>query len=75
MARYGVKVTLFDRPETVDIAMDVTGKAGMKNMDFITGDFLYDDIGKGYDLIFASQILHSCSEKEIIHLFKNAGRR
>ncbi|MEK7332800.1 MAG: methyltransferase [Nitrospirota bacterium] len=70
MARYGVKVTLFDRPETVDIAMDVTGKAGMKNMDFITGDFLYDDIGKGYDLIFASQILHSCSEKEIIHLFK-----
>lgn len=70
MARHGVKVTLFDRPETVEIAMDVTGKAGMKNMDFITGDFLYDDIGKGYDLIFASQILHSCSEKENIHLLK-----
>jgi len=70
MARHGVKVTLFDRPETIEIAMDVTGKAGMKNMDFITGDFLYDDIGKGYDLIFASQILHSCSEKEIIQLLK-----
>lgn len=70
MARHGVKVTLFDRPETIEIAMDVTGKAGMKNMDFITGDFLYDDIGKGYDLIFASQILHSCSEKESMHLLK-----
>ncbi|TAL22976.1 MAG: methyltransferase domain-containing protein [Nitrospirae bacterium] len=70
MARHGVHITLFDRPETVDIAMDVTGKAGMKNIDFMTGDFLYDDIGKGYDLIFASQILHSCSEKESKNLLK-----
>ena len=39
-------------------------------MAFIKGDFLVDDIGKGYDLIFLSQIVHSFSETENISLLR-----
>jgi 2-polyprenyl-3-methyl-5-hydroxy-6-metoxy-1,4-benzoquinol methylase len=70
MAKKGVDVTLFDRPETVKIARRVVKKEGIKNINFIQGDFLQDNIGKGYDLIFASQILHSLSEKDNLCLLK-----
>lgn len=70
MAKKGIDVTLFDRPETVKIARRIVKKEGIKNINFIEGDFLCDDIGKGYDLIFASQILHSLSEKDNLYLLK-----
>ncbi|MCX5717231.1 MAG: methyltransferase [Nitrospirae bacterium] len=74
MAKKGVDVTLLDRPETVKIARRVVKKEGMKNVDFIEGDFLQDDMGRGYDLIFASQILHSLSEKDNLRLLKKCKR-
>ena len=115
MAKKGIDVTLFDRPETIEIAKRLISKiplnppltkgelkrseplakvdsktptlkkglacpAGMgeggfekhfkKKISFMQGDFLHDDIGKGYDLIFASQIIHSMSGKDNIHLLK-----
>ena len=102
MAKLGLQVTLFDRPETVAIARKLIGKiplnpplpkgessplsrgvrgvfptlkkggeGGFKNnINFIQGDFINDNIGNGYELIFASQILHSVSEKEIIRLLR-----
>jgi cyclopropane fatty-acyl-phospholipid synthase-like methyltransferase len=83
MARKGVQVTLFDRPETVAIAKKLIGKiplnpplpkggkGGLRNnINFIQGDFINDNIGNGYDLIFVSQILHSVSDKENIQLLK-----
>lgn len=70
MARKGVNVTLFDYPETINITKKVISKQRINNIDFIRGDFMSDDIGKGYDLIFISQILHSYSEKENIYLLK-----
>ncbi len=81
MAKRGVKVTLFDRPETVRIAKKIIGKKGIKDIKFIQGDFILDDIGKGYDLIFISQILHSMSGEDNISVLKkckkalNAGGR
>ncbi|HBG92158.1 MAG: hypothetical protein A2X54_06745 [Nitrospirae bacterium GWF2_44_13] len=74
MAKKGIDVTLFDRPETVKIARRVVKKEGIKNINFIEGDFLHDNIGKGYDLIFASQILHSLSEKDNLYLLKKCKR-
>ena len=74
MAKKGIDVTLFDRPETVKIARRVVKKEGIKNINFIEGDFIYDNIGKGYDLIFASQILHSLSEKDNLYLLKKCKR-
>jgi len=73
MAKKGVSVTLFDRPETVEIAKSLIKKAKVKNIGFLSGDFLHDDIGNGYDLIFISQVLHSCSAKEALQVIKKAG--
>jgi 2-polyprenyl-3-methyl-5-hydroxy-6-metoxy-1,4-benzoquinol methylase len=72
MAKKGISVTLFDRPETVAIAKRVVENVPVsaKRISFIKGDFIHDDIGNGYDLIFASQILHSVSAKENIHILR-----
>jgi ubiquinone/menaquinone biosynthesis C-methylase UbiE len=94
MAKKGVQVTLFDRPETVQIAKKLIDKIPLnpplpkgenspisrgvrgvfptlkKNINFIQGDFINDDVGNGYDLILASQILHANSEKDNIILLK-----
>ncbi len=72
MARKGVSVTLFDRAETIDIARSVIRESRVGNIRFMKGDFLYDDIGKGYDLVFISQVLHSCSEKECVHVVERS---
>ncbi len=72
MARKGIHVTLFDAPETRKIAMSVLKKAGIPKglIDITGGDFLKDEIGEGYDLIFMSQIIHSYSAKDNIALLK-----
>ncbi|HEX9136095.1 MAG TPA: methyltransferase, partial [Nitrospirota bacterium] len=41
-----------------------------KNIDLLSGDFHSDDIGKGYDLVFISQIFHSMSECESLALLE-----
>lgn len=80
MAKKGLSVTLFDRPETIEITKRVLRNTPLspplargkikEGIRFIAGDFLLDDIGRGYDLIFASQILHSNSDKKNIMLLK-----
>ncbi len=76
IAKNGVDVTLFDRPETVEIAKRIVNNSPQPplnlrgGINFIQGDFINDNIGNGYDLIFASQILHSGSEKDNIQLLK-----
>lgn len=72
MARKGISVTLFDAPDTERIARKVIGQAGTGkgNIDIVGGDFLNDDIGSGYDLIFISQIVHSYSDSVNQQLFK-----
>ena len=49
-------------------------EGGIRNINFIEGDFICDNIGRGYDLIFASQILHALSEKDNLHLLKKCKR-
>ncbi len=61
MAGKGVSVTLFDMPDTIKIAKGIIKASGLKNIDFIRGDFLSDAVGNGYDLIFISQVIHSFS--------------
>ncbi|MBI5212896.1 MAG: methyltransferase domain-containing protein [Nitrospirae bacterium] len=72
MAKRGVSVTLFDRHETIKIAKEVIGKSKAKGIDFIEGDFIADDIGKGYDLIFISQVLHAFTEKNCMSIIKKS---
>lgn len=72
MAKRGVQVTLFDYPETVEIARRIfeKEKEQVKDINFVSGDFLSDDIGTCYDLIFISQILHAYSAKNNLELLK-----
>lgn len=72
MARRGISVTLFDRPETVKIARGVIRKSGSEEIDFLQGDILIDDIGRGYDLVFISQVLHSCSGDESMRVIEKS---
>jgi ubiquinone/menaquinone biosynthesis C-methylase UbiE len=72
MSRKIEEVVLFDLPDTVRIAKEITMQAGAKNISFIEGDFLKDNIGSGYDLVFISQILHSFSETTNLMLLKKA---
>ncbi len=70
MAKRGVKVTLFDHPEAIDIAKRLIEGKGIKDVNFRGGDFTVDDIGRGYDLIFVSQIVHAYSEKDNLQILK-----
>ncbi len=74
MAKKGTHVTIFDTPETINIAKDIANKKEVKNINFMQGDFLRDNIGKGYDLIFISQILHAYSVKDNISLLSKCGK-
>ena len=70
MAKRGVKVTLFDHHGASEIAKKVIEKEGIEGINFISGDFMIDDIGKGYDLIFLSQVLHSYSDKGNLQILR-----
>jgi 2-polyprenyl-3-methyl-5-hydroxy-6-metoxy-1,4-benzoquinol methylase len=76
IAGNGVEVTLFDLPDTIQIARDVVSRSrtSTKNIRFMAGDFLRDDIGSGYDLILISQIVHMFSEKVNVILLKKCRR-
>lgn len=70
LARNKIIVTLFDLPETIEIAKQIVGEQKTKSIHFISGDYHTDDIGSGYDLVFISQILHSLSAEESIALIE-----
>ena len=72
MAKKGLDVSLFDLPETMKIAKKVAKQSGLSknSIKFMDGDFIQDDIGKDYDLILISQILHMFSEKTNMALIR-----
>jgi ubiquinone/menaquinone biosynthesis C-methylase UbiE len=72
MAKKIDSVTLFDLPATIAIAKDILGKAGIGNISFMEGDFITDDIGRGYDLVFMSQVLHAFSGTNNLKILEKA---
>lgn len=72
MAKRGIKVTLFDTPETITIAKGMIQGPEKKQIRFMSGDFLAHDIGSDYDLVFLSQILHAFSSDGCQQILKNA---
>ncbi|MDA8099187.1 MAG: methyltransferase [Nitrospiraceae bacterium] len=68
LAKKGVAVTLFDHPETLEVAKEMITRGRTPRVTFRGGDFHFDDIGGPYDLAFLSQVLHSLSETEIAAL-------
>jgi ubiquinone/menaquinone biosynthesis C-methylase UbiE len=70
MAKKGVKVTLFDHPDAIEIAKRLIEGKRIKDINFRSGDFMVDDIGNNYDLIFVSQILHAYSERDNLQILQ-----
>lgn len=72
MAKRGVSVTLFDTPETIKISKNIIKETKQKGIRLLEGDFISDDIGESYDLIFISQVLHAYSERECLDILKKS---
>jgi SAM-dependent methyltransferase len=68
LAKRGITVTLFDLPDTLEVAKDLIRRSGATGIAFRGGDFHIDDIGSGYDLALLSQVLHSHSPIENLAL-------
>jgi 2-polyprenyl-3-methyl-5-hydroxy-6-metoxy-1,4-benzoquinol methylase len=60
-----IRATVFDLPQPITIAKENIRQNGLaERIDTMAGNFLKDDIGKGYDFIWISQILHSHTEEQ-----------
>ncbi|MFZ5996515.1 MAG: methyltransferase [Nitrospirota bacterium] len=64
LAKRGIDVTIFDLPETINVAKEMVKKSGLKNISFIKGNIFSDSINGTYDLILMSQLLHAFSVEE-----------
>ena len=73
LAKKGIEVTLVDLPETIRSAREIARKERIKTIRFRAGDLLTDPIGKGYDLVFISHVLHIFSEKENRAILRKSG--
>lgn len=71
-ARKDIIATVFDLPDVIPLTKKYVAEEGMKKnkINFISGDYLVDDLGNGYDLILLSQIIHSNSIRDNIKLMK-----
>ncbi len=70
------KVSVFDRAETLRVATQILHSHPdlQPRVTTLAGDFLTDDIGRGYDLILASHIIHSFTKSDVKNILKTAFR-
>jgi 2-polyprenyl-3-methyl-5-hydroxy-6-metoxy-1,4-benzoquinol methylase len=66
-----MSAVVFDLPNVVPIAKEYIDKENMAGrISTLTGNYLLDDIGSGYDFIFLSAVIHSNSYDENALLIK-----
>ncbi|MFC1540355.1 methyltransferase [Gemmatimonadota bacterium] len=66
-----ITATVFDLPQVIPLTRTYVEAAGLSDrVDTLAGDFLLDDIGSGYDLIFISAIIHSLSPDDCQFLLR-----
>jgi SAM-dependent methyltransferase len=71
----GTRATVFDLPNVVPLTRTYVGQAGLLDkIDITAGDYLTDDLGSGYDLVFLSAIIHSNSTEQNRLLIKKCAR-
>ena len=59
-----MNAVLFDRPAVARVAEDVVKEYGMGDrIEVIGGDYISDDIGEGYDLVWASMTLNFTGDR------------
>lgn len=68
-----LRATVFDLPGPVQIAQENIARLGLSHrIDTLTGNFLKDGIGSGYDAIWISHILHSHTEEQCHLILKKS---
>jgi cyclopropane fatty-acyl-phospholipid synthase-like methyltransferase len=66
-----INATVFDLPDVIPLTENYISEAGLSDkIKTLKGNYLTDDIGKDYDLIFLSAIVHSNSYNENLKLIK-----
>lgn len=74
-AKKEIDVTVFDLPNVIPITKKYVYRSKFSSkIDYVAGDYLKDNLGKGYDLVFLSAIIHSNSGKENRLLLKKCAR-
>ena len=64
-AKKDISAVVFDLPDVIPLTQKYIAEAGLEGkIKTIKGNYLYDDLGPGYDLIFLSAIVHSNSFEE-----------
>ncbi len=64
-ARAGITATVFDLPNVVSLTQKYVEQEGLADkVQTVAGDYLVDDLGSGFDLVFLSAIIHSNSVEE-----------
>jgi 2-polyprenyl-3-methyl-5-hydroxy-6-metoxy-1,4-benzoquinol methylase len=63
------EITYYDLAEVEPIAKKFI-KEQQDNIKYMTGNFLTDDIGIGYDFVWVSQIIHRTGDKNTQHLLR-----
>ena len=77
------RVTLFDLPEVIELARQILPAEVIESgrLHLLPGDVCLDSIGKDYDLIWVSSIIHSFGEDDVrmmidkcVHSLTRGGR-
>ncbi len=64
---------IFDLPEVIPLTQEYILKAGMKDrVSTAAGDYLVTDLGKGFDLVYISAVIHINNPVENLNLLKKA---
>ena len=65
------KAVIFDLPKVIPVTQKYIDKAGMNaSVSTLAGDYLTDELGKGFDLVLMSAIIHINSPEENILLIR-----
>jgi len=74
LRRGASRVTLYDRPETVDHVAEAYGLKGVEGLELARGDFLVDPLPEGpFDVVLISNVLHMYSPDQNLELLRKAG--
>ncbi len=69
----GIEAVVFDLPNVVPLTRNYAESAGYgPQVSTVVGDYRKDDLGRGFDLVFLSAIVHSNSPEENRRLLANA---
>jgi predicted transcriptional regulator/precorrin-6B methylase 2 len=70
-AKKGLKSVIYDLPKVVPLTQKYIESEGLSSsVETMTGNYLTDDLGSGYDMMFLSAVIHSNSAEENKLLFK-----